>query len=98
MAAAGDLARASQGPVGASELAKKLGLDEEKSEELAAMIAVDEAVGNVVNTGAQPARVRIAAEPGAPLPPDPAFEALEKAAEEEAAREAEAAAPQQRKL
>ncbi len=98
LAAAGDLARAGHGSIDAAELSKKLGLDEAKAEELSAMIAVDEAVGNVNAPSQAEGRVRIATVPGAPLPPDPAFEALEKAAEEEAALEAQGQAPQQRKL
>lgn len=99
LAAAGDLARAGHGQVGAEELAKKLGLDEARAEELSAMIAVDEAVGNVSAPVGGEGKLRIATVPGEPLPPDPAFEALEKAAEEEAALEAQqAASPQQRKL
>ncbi|MEO7327529.1 MAG: zinc ribbon domain-containing protein [Minicystis sp.] len=98
LAAAGDLARAGHGSIDAAELSKKLGLDEAKAEELSAMIAVDEAVGNVIAPVTAAGRVRIVTEPGAPLPPDPAFEALEKAAEEEAAAEAQAQAAQQRKI
>ncbi|MFO0754881.1 MAG: zinc ribbon domain-containing protein [Byssovorax sp.] len=93
MAAANDLAR-SGALASPAELVTKLGLDEQKAEELSAMIDVDRAVGGVPGP-----KVRIATEPGAPLPPDPAFEALEKAAaEEEAAAEEAAGHAAQRKL
>lgn len=100
LAAAGDVAAQSPGPLTARELGAALGLDEAKAEELLAMIDVNRAVGQAPRTDAMAAfdaKLRIAtdAAAGAPGATGATAAELEAAAEEEAAGAAKARDRQQ---
>jgi len=92
LAAATDVARQSAGPLTASDLGQKLGIEEPQAEELLALLDVDAAVG-----GAPMPRMRIDAPPAAPAI-GPGMTALTPSTEEDVVADEAAADARTRKL